>query len=273
MISIEDNFEDIIGKAMSGMGVAPEVLARDSGISASAIESLLAGNLNELDLLAVAPILRLDSEKLHSLAVEEIRPPSIDYHGLRCINTPFPVPGYEAMTVNSYLVWNSKSHDAYLFDTGANVDELVALITAKQLHLRTLFLTHTHRDHVVAYDAIVREFKEFTTYTPKLEPYRDAEQIAHGDVFKYGSIHVEARLTNGHSPGGMSYVIHGLPDPIAIVGDSLFSLSMGKANNAYALALKNNREQLLSLPENTILCPGHGPMTTVGFEKKRNPFF
>jgi glyoxylase-like metal-dependent hydrolase (beta-lactamase superfamily II) len=71
----------------------------------------------------------------------------------------------------------------------------------------------------------------------------------------------------------MTYVIEGLAEPIAIVGDSIFCLSQGGAPEYYVQALENNREQILSLPEATILCPGHGPMTTVANEQAHNPFF
>jgi hydroxyacylglutathione hydrolase len=80
-------------------------------------------------------------------------------------------------------------------------------------------------------------------------------------------------LTNGHSPGGTSYVVHGLQHPVAVVGDSLFAGSMGGAPNDYQKALRNNLEKLLSLPEDTLVCPGHGPLTTVANEREHNPFF
>ena len=65
----------------------------------------------------------------------------------------------------------------------------------------------------------------------------------------------------------------GLARPIAIVGDSLFAGSMGGGNVSYNDAVKNNLEKILTLPDDTIICPGHGPMTSVGEEKKHNPFF
>ena len=60
---------------------------------------------------------------------------------------------------------------------------------------------------------------------------------------------------------------------IAIVGDSLFAGSMGGGNVSYEHAMRNNLEKILTLPDETIICPGHGPMTTVGEEKQHNPFF
>ncbi len=74
-------------------------------------------------------------------------------------------------------------------------------------------------------------------------------------------------------PGGTTFFVRGLDRPVAIVGDSLFAGSMGGGNVSYADAIRNNLEKILTLPDNTVLCPGHGPLTTVGEEKTHNAFF
>jgi glyoxylase-like metal-dependent hydrolase (beta-lactamase superfamily II) len=71
----------------------------------------------------------------------------------------------------------------------------------------------------------------------------------------------------------MTFFVTGLARPIAVVGDSIFAGSMGGGNISYKEAIKNNVEKILTLPDETIICPGHGPMTTVGEEKAHNPFF
>jgi hydroxyacylglutathione hydrolase len=101
----------------------------------------------------------------------------------------------------------------------------------------------------------------------------DTELISEGRKFDVGKLDVESRLTWGHSRGGMTYVVRGLAGLVAIVGDSLFAGSMGGGMISYDDALRNNLEKILSLPDETILCPGHGPLTTVGEEKHHNPFF
>ena len=68
-------------------------------------------------------------------------------------------------------------------------------------------------------------------------------------------------------------MIAGLARPVAVVGDALFAGSMGGGMVSYEDALGTNRKEIFSLPENTILCPGHGPMTSVAEEKEHNPFF
>src|SRR5207245_11167865 len=100
-----------------------------------------------------------------------------------------------------------------------------------------------------------------------------AEQMEGGKRSRLGQMENEARLTWGHSPGGMTYFVTGLARPIAIVGDSLSAGSMGGGNVSYADAIRNNLDKILTLPDETIICPGHGPTTSVGEEKAHNPFF
>jgi glyoxylase-like metal-dependent hydrolase (beta-lactamase superfamily II) len=71
----------------------------------------------------------------------------------------------------------------------------------------------------------------------------------------------------------MSYIIDGLSSPVAIVGDAIFAGSMGGGMVSFADALNTNREKLMTLSEETIICPGHGPMSTIAEEKLYNPFF
>ena len=119
----------------------------------------------------------------------------------------------------------------------------------------------------------LREETGGDVFTSAGEPVPGAEPIEEGKRFRLDAIEIATRLTWGHSPAGVTYVVTGLARPIAIVGDSLFAGSMGGGNVSYDAALQNNLEKILALPDETIICPGHGPMTTVGEEKAHNPFF
>ena len=132
-------------------------------------------------------------------------------------------------------------------------------------------LTHTHPDHV----ADLQRLKKVTgaaVFVSKLEAIPGAETFEAGHNFTLGKLSIDTRQTSGHSRGGITYVVNGLPRKIAVVGDALFAGSMGGGSVSYADALRNNREKIMTLPDDTILCPGHGPLTTVGEEKKNNPF-
>jgi len=271
-IRIEDNFDDVLGKALSGKGLNPQALAEKSSLPLAQVESLLEGRFDQPSLLAVAPVLGLHGPSLVRMAKGN-RPPEVSLDGLLAYNSPFPVPGYAEMTVNSYLVYDAGSREAVAFDTGASVEAMLRDLEAHQLTLKLVLLTHTHGDHIAALDRLVSATGHPPVRVNRRESIDGADTFTEGNVFEAGALRIESRLTHGHSPGGTTYLVEGLPESVAIVGDALFCYSIGGASGHFETALEAIRRQILSLPEATLLCPGHGPMTTVGEEKAHNPFF
>src|SRR5438874_7866353 len=268
MIPLEDNAADIIGKAQRGLGISDSELAEKAGVSAQTIHNLRDGGFDESALVRVAPILGLDGRALCELAKGEWNPKKIEsFDGLAQFNTD-----YDGMAVNAYLVWDPANRVAAAFDTGADSREMVRSVNHHKLDVQLILLTHAHPDHVADLPSL-REQTGADVFTPAREPVPGAEPIDEGKQFRLGNLKIDSRLTWGHSPGGMTYVVTGLTRPIAIVGDSLFAASMGGGNVSYQDALRNNLEKILTLPDETIICPGHGPMTTAGEEKQHNPFF
>ena len=149
---------------------------------------------------------------------------------------------------------------------------MLKLATKENLSIEMIVLTHAHPDHVADLPRL-REETGAEIFAPAREPIPGAEKIEEGRNFRVGKIDIEARYTWGHSPGGMTFVCTGLARPVAIVGDSMFAGSMGGGSVSYKDAVQNNLEKILTLSDETIICPGHGPMTSVGEEKKHNPFF
>ncbi len=102
------------------------------------------------------------------------------------------------------------------------------------------------------------------------------QRVISGESVSVGALIVDARLTPGHASDGVTYVIGGWPGgaPMAaVVGDAIFAGSMGKDFNTPQSAQQKIREEILSLPLDTLVCPGHGPLTTIAEEKENNPFF
>jgi len=190
-----------------------------------------------------------------------------DVPGLAQFNT-----NYGDMTVNAYLVWDPATRAAVAFDTGADCTTMLRRAGRQDLAFKFILLTHAHPDHIADLERLKSETGA-VVYISELEAVRGSEDIAEGERFGLGSLSIEARETSGHSAGGMTFVVNGLSRPVAIVGDSLFAGSMGGGAVSYEDALRNNREKILTLPDETIVCPGHGPLTTVGKEKCDNPFF
>ena len=267
-IPLEDNFEDILGKALRGTGIADGILEFLTGVPEEIIVKLKDGEFEEDALRKVASPLGLDADTLVERAKEAWSPEPVDLEGLRQYNTV-----YDDMTVNNYLVWDPTSREAALFDTGTDAGRAIECVNELGLELKQLFLTHTHLDHIMDRAAVESHNPGVKTFVSALEPAAAATRFQPGDAFSVGTLRISTLLTKGHSPGGTTYVINGLGRPVAIVGDAIFAQSMGGGMISYQDALATNRAELFTLQDDTIICPGHGPMTTVGEEKAHNPFY
>jgi hydroxyacylglutathione hydrolase len=267
MIPLEDNFTDIIGKAQRGLGISDSQLASKAQLPAEKVRQLRNGEIDEDAIKRVAPILNLNPSALIESASKKWAPPEVAIDGLAQFNT-----SYGDMTVNAYLVWDPQSRAAVAFDTGADCSEMLERVDKAKLSVKFILLTHAHPDHIEDLNRL-REKTGAPVFISERESALGAQSFSEGKHFQVGRLDIETRLTWGHSPGGTTFVVTGLAHPIAIVGDSLFAGSMGGGNISYTDAVKNNVEKILTLPNDTIICPGHGPMTTVGEEKTHNPFF
>lgn len=266
-ISLEDNFTDIIGKAQRGLGLSDSKLSEKAGVEAAAVRKVREGAFDRATVERIAPILHLSTKALAELAENQFQPDAVQLDGLGQFNTP-----YHDMQVNAYLLWDPASKEAVAFDSGADCGSLLKAAQDHGLTIKLILLTHAHPDHVADLARLADETGA-PIYLSSREKAPGAQPIDEGKTFRVGQLRIQSLLTWGHSPGGMTFFAQGLARPVAIVGDSLFAGSMGGGNVSYAEAVKNNREKILTLPDETVLCPGHGPMTSVAEEKAHNPFF
>lgn len=268
-IPLEDLFNDVIAKSMRGQGISDADLATASGISAEEIAEAKNGKVDDRVLRKIAPHLQLDGLALVAMAHNEWRPLPVTLIGVEQFNTT-----YHDMTVNSYLVWDSETKNAVAFDTGADAGPMIDFIQRKGLNLSLIFITHTHTDHIADLARLSAD-GAVTVFVNEAESCAGAKTFKLGDTesWESGGLSIEPRSTRGHSKGGITYVVTGLKRPVAVVGDALFASSMGGGMVSFADALATNRKEIFSLPDNTVICPGHGPMTTVGEEKAHNPFY
>lgn len=266
-LPLEDNFDDVINKAVRGLRLTDAQIAEAAALDTAAVQALRGGEWDERAARKVAPVLGLEPDALSALGNRSYQPEPIALDGLAQFNTSF-----DDMTVNAYLVWDPATGEAAAFDTGGDCSGMLALLGEKKLVLRFILLTHTHGDHVFDLDRL-KEKTGAPALVGEREPLEGAEEFAAGRTFEVSGLKIETRLTWGHSKGGITYVISGLARPVAIVGDAIFAGSMGGGMISYEAALHTNREQIFTLPDETVICPGHGPMTTVGAERTHNPFF
>ena len=265
---LEDAYEDIIKKAMRGCGIGKNEMSVRTGICKENIDGILNGNVRESEIQLMADILKLDTEKLLVSARKDWYPDSTNLMGLKKF-----ISDFGSMSVNAYIIFEQTSKRAWLFDTGTESGSIVSFIEHEGLRVDSIFLTHTHRDHIFCLDEIKERTGNPKVYTHSREPIKDSILIEEGFSMNSGRLSLQALHTHGHSVGGVTYIIEGLEQPVAIVGDALFAGSMGGGMVSYQDALRTNREKIMTLHGNTIICPGHGPNTTVKEEKAHNPFF
>lgn len=196
---------------------------------------------------------------------------------------------------NCYIVSN-KEKDCLIFDPGEEGARIISELRKNGLNPLAILLTHTHFDHIGAVDTI-REAYPIPLYVHEKEVDWLADPLKNGSG-KYGElpnyiinppeeehiIRTEGSLTigaftmtvahtPGHSPGSVSFIFN--EDRFAIVGDTLFEQSIGRTDligGSTNVLLKSIHDKLLSLPEDTIIYPGHGNYTTPANEMDSNPF-
>ncbi len=273
-MNLEDHLGDVVRKARKMSNVSSDAAAKAAEISVAELAELeesgkVAARANWQ---ALAAAIGVNGSKLQKLAAGWL-PAQKDlsvWREFRCITSTS-----EGITVNCYLIWDEVSREAALFDTGWEATPVLTLIAENQLQLRHAFLTHTHEDHMAALGAIREKFPKLRLHSSSKNAPVDQRNRAN-DFIHLGSLRITNRDTPGHAEDGMTYVIGNWPDDaphVAIVGDAIFAGSIGTGNQSWDLAKQKVRDQIFALPADTLICPGHGPLTTVGEEKGNNPFF
>jgi glyoxylase-like metal-dependent hydrolase (beta-lactamase superfamily II) len=274
-MQLEDHLGDIIGKARAMSGVAISAAAAAAGISEAELAALeetgkVAGQ--KINFAALGKILGLHPQKLESIAGGWL-PAAKDlsaWRELRVFTT-----AAERFTVNCYLAWDEVTRDAALFDTGLDARPVLDCLAENHLQLKHVFITHSHWDHVEALPTIRAAWPKARLHSgSKNAPVEQRNK--NSEIIHLGGLRVTHRETPGHADDGVTYLIGNWQEDaphVAVVGDTIFAGSMGNGNGKWELARQTVREQILSLPPATLLCPGHGPLTTVAEEKAHNPFF
>jgi hydroxyacylglutathione hydrolase len=271
-MTLEDHIGDIIRKARNAANVSAEAAASAAGVNVSELSEIEeTGNIvKTLDYAKLAPLIQLDAKKLERIAKGWL-PKEVDlsnWRELRQITTT------QRYAVNSYLVWDEVTREAAVFDTGWDAAPLFQLIEENGLQLKHLFLTHTHEDHIAALGTIREKFPKVRLHSNSKNAPPDQRNRAN-DFLHLGSLRITNRETPGHAEDGVTYIIGNFPEDapnVAIVGDCIFAGSIGRGFQSTDLLKHKIREQIFSLPPATLICPGHGPLTTVEQERTSNPF-
>lgn len=256
MSAFEDDPVDIVGKARGGLGIAGSGLPPD-----------------EAGLRALAADLGLDPDKLAGFAYRPEPPrdllPAVPFRRL--------VLG-SGFTSNGFIIGCPRTKQAVVVDPGAEGGRVVAAVAALGVTPVAVLLTHGHGDHVGGLREVLAAH-HVPALAPDAErgmlaPFADVlEFIPAGHAVAFGSLTAVFRPVPGHTPGMSAIAIAAAG--LCCTGDALFARSAGRAaaGGPYRAQLDAVRREILALPPDTILCPGHGPLTTVADERRLNPFY
>lgn len=252
-MSLEDEFSDVIAKAMRGLGIDVHGLSHTAGIPAGEIEALLGGEMNETAAEAISRILGLDADAL--VALPGYQPQPVAIPGVRRIELPFG-----KWTVNAWEI--QRDGVRLLFDAGFGDRDILEKVSPGGLD--ALLITHAHPDHIGGRDALAAKGVRVVSET---------EALAAG-VLSFGPLELETVDLTGHCTPATGYFINGLERQVFIPGDAIFAGSMGgcKTREAHDLAGPSLRAAFAKAAPGCVILPGHGPATTLAEELVSNPF-
>ncbi|MES2306184.1 MAG: MBL fold metallo-hydrolase [Gemmatimonadota bacterium] len=192
---------------------------------------------------------------------------------------------------NCWLVWDAATREAVVVDPGEEAGRILAAVRHRNLVVRQIWLTHAHIDHIQGVDHVRSATGAQVWLHPADRRWYDSlpeqglmfglgdlqrlappdHRLAHGDTLSLAGHRFKVRHVPGHSPGHVAFIGPGL----CISGDVLFEDSIGRTDlpeGSLTELLASIASELLPLPDETRVLPGHGPETTVGRERARNPF-
>jgi hydroxyacylglutathione hydrolase len=206
---------------------------------------------------------------------------------LRVLSAPFEE--------NTYIIRIEGRDDCLIVDPGLEPEEIIEQIEAERLQPAAILNTHGHGDHIGGNAALKERWPECPLVigaaeaakltNPKLNlsamfgtgvisPPADV-LLSDGETFSAAGFNLEVREIPGHSSGHVVYLCREHSPPLVFVGDVIFAGSIGRTDfpdGDHRQLILGIRSKLFTLPEKTILLPGHGPATTVGEEQRSNPF-
>lgn len=199
--------------------------------------------------------------------------------------------------INTYVVWDPESKECAVIDPGMisqNEEKaLTDFINKESLKVTDLINTHLHIDHVIGNSYVAKTYgvktkahdadaflgrnvsNQAQSFGLPMNPENvtDTISLKEGDIIKIGTGELSAISVPGHSPG--SIVLYDKDDGFIIAGDVIFQGSIGRTDlpgGSYQQLIDGIRNKLLVLPDSTVVYPGHGSPTTIGEEKRSNPF-
>ena len=282
---LEDLFGDVVGKSRRGQGLSVKYVADSLGLDLNKWKDLerYAWIPDKATIARIGSLLGLDIGKLQFSAdgaYFPLEPYGNSISGVHVEMIPLhedPNQQTDSMTMNGYLLVCPNTNKAAFIDPGFEFDKIMGLIEKNTTYLEKILITHGHYDHISSLRELAQETgaEVFVSSKDAIMLNDDVDlitgQVEGNDRLKVGNIELRVAETKGHTPGGISYVGQGF----AFVGDALFAGSLGGTRKKENFDVQKSavERNIFSLIESSVVFPGHGPATTVGEERKYNPFY
>lgn len=272
--ALEDELGDVLEKAARNVPLTVEGLAAATRIEVSRLKDALdyRSDLTPAELGRIASTLNLNEVGLTALAQGLY--PLPDPVGLPFCLFPLRMP-YGVGVANAYLV-STGGESAVLFDTGASHAELHRAWPASVQRLDAVFVTHYEAEHIGGLEVVLRESELGWFHGPPNGRWPQCRGLGEGQTVEYAGLAITAFSTPGHADAHNCYLVKSLTSPSApavlISGDLIFAGSLGGGYFCCQRQLTHSRRILGLLADDTVLAPGHGPLTTAANERRYNPF-
>jgi hydroxyacylglutathione hydrolase len=272
--ALEDELGDVLEKAARHANLSYERLAAFADVDLARIQDALdyRPELTQAELGRLARVLGLNEVGLNALAQGAY--PGAELTGLPFCVHPLRMP-YGVGVANAYLV-DTGGDTAILFDTGASHAELHRAWPDRIRQIESVYVTHYEAEHVGGLEVVLRETELPRFYGPPSGRWPQCHGLGEGETVQYDRISVTAYHTPGHAAEHNCYLVKattGVSGPgLLISGDLIFAGSLGGGYFCCQRQLKHSRRILGLLPDDTIIAPGHGPLTTAANERRYNPF-
>ncbi|MBW3660620.1 MAG: MBL fold metallo-hydrolase [Gemmatimonadetes bacterium] len=176
------------------------------------------------------------------------------------------------LLTNGFVVKENDTGALAIVDPGARAEDLIDAAEEWGGDVRWILVTHHHGDHCAALETVAEEFEDAEVVGPPGGPFRPSRPVSGGESLEFGARSIQACATPGHSPESVSYEI----SPHVFVGDFLFRLGSGRTDGPGASTedlFRVVRDVFEDMAADVVLWCGHGPPSTIGEERKRNPFW
>ena len=271
---LEDELGDVLEKAARHAALTVENLAKASGVELARIQDAIdyRPELTQTELARLARVLDLNEVGLNALAQGVY--PETELTGLPFLVHPLRMP-FGVGVANAYVV-STGGDTAILFDTGASHAELHRAWPARIQQIESVYVTHYEAEHIGGLEVVLQETGLDHFYGPANGRWAQCRALGEGKTVQYDRISVTAFHTPGHAAEHNCYLIQdtsGTNGPgLLISGDLIFAGSLGGGYFCCQRQLTHSRRILGLLADDTIIAPGHGPLTTAANERRYNPF-